>query len=121
MSNAVVPTPTGPATVTFGVDVYPLPSFVIFKLTTPLPEVTKLHVAIAPLPLPSRILILGAIVYPEPGLVRINSLIENTPALSVVIAIADAFVPPAALLVLIETIGVPVYPLPSFKRDIELI
>ena len=43
------------------------------------------------------------------------SLIENTPALSVVIATADAFVPPDALLVLIETVGVPVYPLPSLR------
>ena len=47
------------------------------------------------------------------------SLIENTPALSVVMATADAFVPPDALLVLIETVGVPVYPLPSFRSVIE--
>ena len=34
-------------------------------------------------------------------------------------ATADAFVPPDALLVLIETVGVPVYPLPSFRSEIE--
>ena len=77
------------------------------------------QVAIAPLPPPPRILILGAIVYPEPGFVSMISLIENTPALSVVIATADAFVPPDALLVLIETVGVPVYPLPSLRSEIE--
>ena len=78
-----------------------------------------MQVAIAPLPFPPRILILGATVYPEPGFVSMISLIENTPALSVVIATADAFVPPDALLVLIETVGVPVYPLPSFRSEIE--
>ena len=87
---------------------------------TPWPEVIIPQVAIAPLPPPPRILILGANVYPEPGLVIIISLIENTPCLSVVIATADAFVPPETLLVLIETVGVPVYPLPSFRSEIPL-
>ena len=78
-----------------------------------------MQVAIDPLPFPPRILILGANVYPEPGFVSIISFIENTPHLSVVIATADAFVPPDTLLVLIETVGVPVYPLPSFRSVIE--
>ena len=80
----------------------------MLKPITPWPEVTKLQVAIAPDPLPPIILILGATVYPDPGFVIKISLTENTPALSVVIATADAFVLPASLHVLIETVGVPV-------------
>ncbi len=73
-----------------------------------------MQVAIAPLPPPPIIVIFGASVYPDPAFVNISSLIEKTPALSVVIATADAFTPPAFLDVDIETVGTDVYPLPSF-------
>ena len=75
---------------------------------TPLPDVVNPHVAIAPLPPPPMIRMLGACVYPAPAFVKISSLIENTPFLSVVIATADAFTPAALLDVEMNTVGVDV-------------
>ena len=63
------------------------------------------HVAIAPVPFPPTILILGATVYPAPAFVSTSSLIEKTPFLSVVIATADAFTPVADLEVEMNTVG----------------
>ena len=65
-------------------------------------------------------LISGAWVYPEPAFVNTSSLIEKTPARSVVMATADAFEPPALLDVDIDTVGTDVYPLPSFWSEIDL-
>ena len=79
------------------------------------------HVAIAPVPFPPTILILGATVYPAPAFVSKSSLIEKT-LLSVVIATADAFTPiDASLDVEMNTVGVDVYPDPSFKIVSEFI
>ena len=79
------------------------------------------HVAIAPVPFPPTMLILGATVYPAPAFVSTSSLIEKTPFLSVVIATADAFTPVADLEVEMNTVGVEVYPDPSFKIVREFI
>ncbi len=63
------------------------------------------------------IVIVGATVYPEPGLISNISLTENTSATDVVIATAEAFTPPAGAGV-IETVGTFVYLNPSLVSSI---
>ena len=75
---------------------------------TPFCTVSIPQVAIAPLPPPPSILILGAILYAAPAFVNISSLIENTPPTEVVIATAEALTPAASLEVEMETVGVDV-------------
>ena len=113
-----VPTPDeGVCIVTVGgvSDVYPSPSSDIEILPIPAALVTRTEVAAAPTPnvvepIPAiveeklLIVIVGATVYPEPGLMSNISLTENTSATDVVIATAEAFTPPAGAGV-IETVG----------------
>ena len=70
--TAVVPVP-GLATVTVGGTVYPLPFPVTVYDITPFCTVSIPQVAIAPLPPPPSILMLGAILYAAPAFVKINS------------------------------------------------
>ena len=111
-------------------DVYPDPSLDNIEiLPIPAELVTRTEVAAAPTPnvlnqylqllTSTLIVIVGATVYPEPGLISNISLTENTSATDVVIATAVAFVPPAGAGV-IETVGVFVYPNPSFVSSIFL-
>ena len=66
-------------------------------------------------------LISGACVYPAPALVSINSLTEFSPPILVVIATAAAFIGLDDLDVEMNTVGVDVYPLPSFSSVNERI
>ena len=93
-----------------------------------------MHVAIAPDPLPPVIVTVGGSVYPYPVLVIKISFTDWTPPTEVVIATAVAVFensedgrapniplvsgsPPGSLIV---TVGIPVYPDPSFKSTILL-
>ena len=68
---------------------------------------TKLQVAAAPEPLPlACIVTVGIDVYPDPGLINNISLMEQTSPLHVVIATADAVIPPVGAGVN-ETVGIP--------------
>ena len=102
-----------------GVDVYPDPSPTTLNCITPFCDVSTVHVAIAPLPPPPTMVISGACVYPAPAFVNTNSLIEFNPPTLVVIATAEALTGEDDLEVDIKTVGVDVYPLPSFNMVIE--
>ena len=79
-------------------------------------------VAAAPTPPPPEIVTNGACVYPAPAFVRTILSIENSPALVVVIATAVALTLPTPVgAVVIATLGVLRYPLPSLLRTISRI
>ena len=63
------------------------------------------------------IVTVGATVYPAPGFVSNISCTEYASPILVVIATAVAFIPPDGA-VEIETVGIPMYPLPSLFKMI---
>ena len=91
------------------------------NLIIPNSVVSTEHVAIASVPPPPTIDIVGDSVYPNPAFVSSISFIDCTLFLLVVIAIASALAKGSPFgEVEIETVGVDVYPYPSSFKNISL-
>ena len=118
---AAAPALVGVPIATTGDIGYPDPGSEMVNLTIPNSVVSTEHVAIASVPPPPTMDIVGASVYPNPAFVNKISFTDLIVPDVVVMAIASALAKGSPFgEVEMETVGVDVYPYPSSFKNISL-